>query len=84
MHPDQRICLSVSRLSCTVGCGLWVPSGCMPAELWLVGCRVAASLGLGSARAVWLALMLARSSLAVLRTCHVSGPGSSLQGACEA
>ena len=59
-------------------------SGYVPSELWLVGCRVATSLGLGSVRVVWLTLVLARSSLAVLRASRVSGPGSSLQGACEA
>ena len=35
---------------------LWVPSGCVPAALWLVGCRTAASLGLGTARAALLVL----------------------------
>ena len=56
----------------------------MSVELWLVGCQVAASLGLGSVCAVWLMLVLAKSSLVVLRACQVSGPRSSLQGACEA
>ena len=63
--------------------GLWVPSGRVPAELWLVGCQTVASLGLGSEHAVWLTLVLARSSLAVLRACHGLGPKSSFQGACE-
>ena len=31
-----------------------------------------------------LMLVLVRSSFAVSRTCRISGPGSSLQGACEA
>ena len=66
-------------MSYAVEHGLWVTS-----ELWLVGCWVATNLGLGSAHAVWLALVSARSSLAVLRAGHVLGPSSSLQGACEA
>ena len=36
--------------------GLWVPSGCVPVALWLVGCRTTASLGLGTARAALLVL----------------------------
>ena len=61
-----------------------MPSGCVPVELWLVGYWAAANLGLGSARAILLMLVLVGCSLAVSRACRSSDPGSSFQGACEA
>ena len=50
-----------------------MPSGCVLAELWLVGCRAAASLGIGSVRVVLLTFVLGRSSVACLHACRGSG-----------
>ena len=83
VRPGRRIRLSVSGCLARFG-EVASAVGLCAAELWLVGCWVVASLGLGSARAVWLTLVLAKSSLATLRACRISDLGSSLQGACEA
>ena len=72
-------------MSCAVERGLWVLLGCVTVR---VVARGLSSCGQPWLRldvcAVQLILMLVRSSFMISSACCISGPESSLQGACEA